>query len=115
MTTDRIPRFSVAERVSHWMAALSFLYAAFTGLALWSHKLFWLASVFGGGSTVRGMHPWGGTIFAIALGVMFLRWSKRMRLDADDLVVLYGPHAALDRALALLESPPEPETLTSRA
>jgi formate dehydrogenase subunit gamma len=92
MTTDRIPRFSVAERISHWMAALSFLYAALTGLALWSHKLFWLASVFGGGSTVRGMHPWGGTIFAIALGIVFLRWSKRMRFDADDLVWLKQSH-----------------------
>jgi formate dehydrogenase subunit gamma len=79
-----VARFDPAERAVHWMAAISFLYAALTGLAMWSHKLFWLASVFGGGATVRGMHPWGGVVFALALGVMFRRWAGQMGLDRDD-------------------------------
>lgn len=83
-TERKIPRFDFGERAAHWMAAISFLYAALTGLALWSHKLYWLAYVFGGGATVRGWHPWGGVVFALALGVMFSRWARQMRLDADD-------------------------------
>lgn len=81
---NRVARFDAAERMVHWMSAISFVYAGLTGLALWSHKLFWLASVFGGGPTVRGMHPWGGVVFAISLGVMFRRWAGQMKLDRDD-------------------------------
>lgn len=82
--SDRIERFSFAERAAHWLAALSFLYAALTGLALWSHHLFWLSDVFGGGVAVRRWHPWGGLLFALALGVMFRNWALQMRLDAED-------------------------------
>lgn len=81
---DRLERFSFSERAIHWMAALSFLYAGLTGLALWSHKLFWLSSVFGGGVTVRAWHPWGGILFSLTLGFMFWNWARQMRLDSDD-------------------------------
>ncbi len=80
----KVLRFSLAERVVHWMTALSFLYAALSGLALFSPHLFWLSSVFGGGEAVRRWHPWGGVAFAIALGLMFRNWSKDMKLDAGD-------------------------------
>ncbi len=88
----RVTRFDVTERSVHWMAAISFIYAALTGLSLWSHKLYWLASVFGGGPTVRGMHPWGGVVFAVALGVMFRRWAGQMGLDGDDRTWLANSH-----------------------
>jgi formate dehydrogenase subunit gamma len=85
MATDsKIIRFSVAERVVHWLVALCFVYAALTGLALWSPRLYWLAAVFGGGTTVRAWHPWGGAIFLLFFGVMFSRWKAQMRMDADD-------------------------------
>src|SRR5262249_61717657 len=83
-TDDRIPRFDASERMVHWMAAMAFLYTALTGLALWSHKLYWLAWVFGSGPTVRGMHPWGGLVLVLALGLMFRRWAGQMKFDADD-------------------------------
>jgi hypothetical protein len=82
---EKVARFNFQERAIHWLAALSFLYAAFTGLALWSPRLFWLASMFGGGNTVRGWHPWG-------LGFMFRNWAGQMRLDADDRAWLRQAH-----------------------
>ncbi len=88
----RIERFSFTERALHWMTALSFLYAALTGLSLWTPHLYWLASVFGGGESVRWAHPWGGTLFAIVLGLMFCNWAREMRLDADDKVWLGKAH-----------------------
>jgi len=85
MTSDaRIPRFSVTERMTHWVVALAFLYAALTGLALWSPRLFWLAAIFGGGTTVRAWHPWGGVLFVLFFAVMFRVWQRQMRLDRDD-------------------------------
>src|SRR5687768_5630630 len=89
---QRIPRFDATERVVHWAAAIAFLYVALTGLALWSHKLYWLAAVFGGGPTVRAMHPWGGVVFALVLALMFRRWAAPMRLDADDRLWLRKAH-----------------------
>ncbi|HEU0121531.1 MAG TPA: formate dehydrogenase subunit gamma [Bryobacteraceae bacterium] len=87
-----IERFTFAERASHWISALCFLYAAFTGLALWSPRLFWLSGVFGGGETVRAWHPWGGLFFFLALGVMFRRWFRQMYLDTDDQTWLAKSH-----------------------
>ncbi|MGH9673598.1 MAG: formate dehydrogenase subunit gamma [Bryobacteraceae bacterium] len=83
-TDRRVPRFSFRERVVHWLTALSFLYAAFTGLALWSPYLFWLSYVFGGGNATRAGHPWAGVIFTLALSFMFALWAAQMRLDGDD-------------------------------
>jgi formate dehydrogenase subunit gamma len=48
--------------------------------------------VFGGGVSVRWGHPWGGTIFAVVLGMMFLNWARQMRLDAEDRVWLRNAH-----------------------
>src|SRR6266705_1312540 len=80
MNESRLTRVSVTERVVHWSVALSFLYTALTGLALWSPRLYWLASVFGGGTTVRGWHPWGGLLFVLAFASMFRNWRSQMRL-----------------------------------
>jgi formate dehydrogenase subunit gamma len=85
-------RFTFRERVVHWTVALSFLYLALTGLALWTPKLFWLAAVFGGGEAVRWGHPWAGVIFVLALGAMFQNWSRDMRLDGDDKLWLRKAH-----------------------
>ncbi len=84
MSDSRILRFSAAERLIHWTVALVFVYVALTGLALWSPRLYWMASIFGGGTTVRAWHPWAGIVFAAALVVMFVRWAGQMWLDADD-------------------------------
>lgn len=80
----KIDRFNIRERFVHWLVAISFVYAALSGLAMWSRHLFWIAGVLGGGETVRALHPWGGTIFALVLGVMFSRWASQMKLDAAD-------------------------------
>jgi len=93
LATDRkIARFDAPERVVHWMAALCFLYSALTGLAMWSHKLYWLAWVFGGGPVVRATHPWVGLLFTLVLGLMFRRWAADMRLDGDDRTWLRNSH-----------------------
>ena len=84
MASERVERFNPRERLFHWLAALSFVYAALSGLALFTQHLYWLTSVLGGGVLVRWAHPWVGIVFSVALGFMFLRWAGAMRLDAED-------------------------------
>jgi len=83
-TWVKIVRFTARERTVHWLVALAFLYAALTGLALWSPRLYWIASVFGGGTTVRAWHPWSGLLFILFFAAMFAAWNRQMRLDSDD-------------------------------
>jgi formate dehydrogenase subunit gamma len=82
--TNKVTRFTLRERMIHWIVALSFLYAALTGLSLWSPRLYWLAVVFGGGVTVRAWHPLGGLLFIAIFSAMFIAWRRHMHLDRDD-------------------------------
>lgn len=83
-TGERVPRFDFAERVVHWTVALTWAYSAISGLALWSHHLFWIAIVLGGGVTVRWAHPLVGLAFTVAMLAMAGRWAGGMLLDAED-------------------------------
>ncbi len=83
-TDERLERFSFRERAVHWLVAIGFVYVAATGLSLWSHKLLWLSTIFGGGDATRWGHPWGGIFFAAILGLMFVSWARQMRVDVDD-------------------------------
>ena len=80
----KVTRFTLSERLIHWIVALSFLYAALSGLSLWSPRLYWLAAVLGGGVTVRIWHPLVGLLFVGIFAAMFLSWKRQMRLDKDD-------------------------------
>lgn len=79
-----IYRYSLAERVNHWVGALSYIYLMLTGLAFWSPYLFWLAVIFGGGATSRLWHPWIGLIFTVSLAWTFWAWQRDMQVDNDD-------------------------------
>ena len=48
---ERILRYTLVERVHHWLGALFYIYCLITGLAFWSPYLFWLAVLVGGGPT----------------------------------------------------------------
>lgn len=102
---ERIRRFSFDERAVHWLAAISFGYAALTGLSLWSTSTYWLASVFGGGEAVRWGHPWGGTVFAVVLGLMYRNWARQMHLDADDRAWLRGARSYITHEDSNLPEP----------
>ena len=91
-TSNKIRRFDLLERFVHWIVAITFLYAAFSGLSLWSRKLYWISAVLGGGVTVRAMHPIAALIFAAAFARMFVKWASQMKLDADDRVWLANSH-----------------------
>jgi len=81
---DRVVRYTLTERVNHWIATFSYVYCLLTGLAFWSPYMYWLAAVVGSGPTARFWHPWVGLIFTISTLWMYEMWRRDMRTtDAD--------------------------------
>ncbi len=84
LPNGRILRYSVKERVIHWIVGLSYLYLLLTGLAFFTPRLYWLANLVGGGPTARAWHPWAGVIFALGVLWMYRIWGKDMRFTDSD-------------------------------
>jgi len=77
-------RYNLAERLNHWVAAVSFVYLMATGLAFWSPWMFWIAMVLGGGQVSRMFHPVLGVVFTASVIYMYVLWSKQMGFEAVD-------------------------------
>ena len=70
-----VGRYSVLTRINHWTLAGSFILLALSGLALFHPSMFWLATFFGGGATLRWLHPVIGIVLIVAWTFMFLRFA----------------------------------------
>jgi len=82
---EPVERYTLQERLNHWLAGLSYLYLLMSGLALYSPYVYWMAAVLGGGPTVRFWHPWIGLLFSIAVLWMHAIWRGEMRTTAADI------------------------------
>ncbi len=81
---ERILRYTLVERLHHWMSALFYVYCLITGLAFWSPYMYWLAAIVGGGPTARFWHPWFGLGFTFSMFWMYKMWRSDMATtDAD--------------------------------
>jgi formate dehydrogenase subunit gamma len=80
----RILRYTLVERIIHWIAGVSYLYLLLTGLAFWSPWLYWMAVMLGGGQASRAWHPWVGLVFMAAVLRMYQMWQKDMRITEQD-------------------------------
>src|SRR5436853_4297982 len=85
VTDDQVVRYTLLERVNHWINAISYSYLLATGLALFTPHLYWLAAVLGGGPTVRFWHPWMGLVYMASLLWMNSAWKRDMVTTAEDL------------------------------
>lgn len=78
-TVDRYPG---RVRVNHWITAISLILLAISGAALFHPALFFLSSLFGGGSNTRALHPWIGVVLLASFAVLFIQmvrynfWTK---------------------------------------
>jgi formate dehydrogenase subunit gamma len=84
LANGRVLRYSFHERLVHWLAGFSYLYLLLTGLAFWSPWLFWLATVLGGATISRELHPWFGLIFVFATFLMYGMWGRQMHETETD-------------------------------
>jgi len=80
----RVLRYTLPERVTHWIAGFSYMYLLVNGLALWTPAMWWIAAVLGGGPLARATHPWVGLVFVATVFYMFKIWRQDMKVtDAD--------------------------------
>ena len=79
-----ILRYTLRERVVHWIAALTYAYVLATGLAFYTPALYWIAIVLGGGAVARFWHPWVALGFFATLVWMLGVWRGDMRITAAD-------------------------------
>jgi formate dehydrogenase subunit gamma len=84
LANGRVLRYSFHERVVHWLGGFSYLYLLLSGLAFWSPWLFWLATVLGGPTISRELHPWFGLIFVFATFLMYGMWGRQMHETETD-------------------------------
>jgi formate dehydrogenase subunit gamma len=77
-------RYTLKERLTHWVAAGTYVYLLITGLAFWTPWLFWLAVILGGAHVSAELHPWAGLIFSAAVLQMYATWAPQMKhTDVD--------------------------------
>lgn len=77
-------RYTLSERIHHWLGFFFYLYCLVTGLAFWSPYMYWLATLVGGGPTARFWHPWFGLGFAGSMLWMYKMWWRDMRTTEAD-------------------------------
>lgn len=80
----QIVRYTLKERMCHWISGVSYVYLMLSGLALFTPYLYWIAYVLGGGPTIRFWHPWVGLVFFVVQLWMHALWHNNMKVtDAD--------------------------------
>ena len=70
-----------ATRIAHWIVAISFVLLALSGLAMFYPPLFWLSNLFGGGDTMRAVHPWIGLVMVVAFLALAGKVRRYMRME----------------------------------
>jgi formate dehydrogenase subunit gamma len=70
----QVPRHGIFTRVVHWIVAISFILLGLSGLAMFYHGFFFIAGLFGGGETMRLLHPWFGVLLVVSYFLLFCRF-----------------------------------------
>jgi formate dehydrogenase subunit gamma len=83
-TSKEVVRYSLFERLVHWVVGVTFVYLLLSGMALAYPRMAWLANGLGGGQTMRAAHPWVGVVFTAGLLVMVCMWAGAMRFEKSD-------------------------------
>jgi len=80
-----IKRHPIDVRIAHWVAAISFILLAVSGLALFFPSFFFATALFGGGETARFIHPWIGVALVVSYLVLFSRFVGFCLFGRDDI------------------------------
>jgi formate dehydrogenase subunit gamma len=81
---NRVLRYTVEERIVHWISGVSYVYLLLNGLALWSPSMWWMVAILGGGPLARATHPWMGLVFVASVLYMYKLWKPDMQITAKD-------------------------------
>ncbi len=81
---NEIIRHKLSSRVIHWIVAVTFFGCLFTGMPIWTPVFGWMASLFGGLTVCRVIHPWLGIAFFIAVLVETIDWAADMKFEPQE-------------------------------
>ena len=81
---NKILRYMPFERANHWLAAITFIMLALSGLAFFHPAFYPLTQLFGGGVWTRILHPFIGMVMAISFGVMFFNYRQQNVITPAD-------------------------------
>ncbi|MDQ3985758.1 MAG: formate dehydrogenase subunit gamma [Actinomycetota bacterium] len=81
---EGILRYSLLERVVHWVVGITFVYLMLSGFALGYPRMTWLYDILGGGQTVRFLHPIVGVAFTVGILLMLFLWLRDMLFEQSD-------------------------------
>src|SRR5262245_21524426 len=84
----RVRRYSGSARINHWIVAISFVLLLLSGLSLFHPSLYGLSALFGGGDTVRWLHPWLGLVLVVGFIGLFVRFFWQNLPEFTDFVWL---------------------------
>jgi len=87
-----VQRHGVNERLNHWVAAITFVLLALSGLALFHPAFFFLTNLFGGGTWSRILHPFIGVVLFVSFVALAARFRKDNRITNEDRE--WGKHLA---------------------
>lgn len=79
-----IIRHRRSSRFIHFAVAATFIVCLLTGLPIWTPFFTWMATLFGGLSFCRWLHPWAGIFFAVSSLVMFVHWAGQMTFEPGE-------------------------------
>ena len=79
-----IVRHRRATRLIHWIVALTFFIALFSGMPIWTPLFGWMAAFVGGLEVARVIHPYAGVAFVIASVFQFVHWLGDMIFRSDE-------------------------------
>lgn len=81
---NELQRYDDNTRMNHWAIALLFIVAGLSGLAFFHPSLFFLSSLFGGGTWSRILHPYFGLFMFVSFLGLFLRLKHENILNSQD-------------------------------
>lgn len=81
---NSVRRYTAAQRVNHWITAISLVLMALSGMSMFHPSLFFLTDLFGGGQNTRMVHPWIGVVLAVSFCGLFIRFWRANLWVSDD-------------------------------
>ena len=82
----KIQRYNAAERITHWLMAMCFVFTALSGLGFFFPSFNWLLNIMGTPQLARILHPFVGVTMFSAFLLMFFRYWRHNLPDHEDLV-----------------------------
>ncbi|WP_243050449.1 formate dehydrogenase subunit gamma [Dyella sp. RRB7] len=82
---NAITRYTVVNRVNHWITAICFVLLTLSGLSMFHPILFFLSDLFGGGQWTRAVHPWIGIMLLVSYSGLIIQFWRENLVHKDDI------------------------------